>query len=249
MANDNQYGFFRDIQLTNGALNVSIAGGEGLDVSGSAGGIEFTGGFAGKPLTNNYAWQPGVGIEIDTNDVATQRYKTFSLDRSVHLSTDVPYWTVPTPADHTDKGVFGGSYLPEDVPTVFDYVSVDNDTYEDDSNVVTTGGLDMSNYKVGDTIRVRFDFNAIVKMNNTIIEPAIWYKNRNESDEITFTFPLTAQPIYYGTGTVGKTFLNRVEMSIYIASDEDINALAYFAIKSTQIITIQPLSTLVTLIR
>jgi len=100
MANDNQYGFFRDIQLTNGALNVSIAGGEGINSSSS--GIEFTGGFAGKPLTNNYAWQPGVGIEIDSADVAAKIYKTFSLDRAVHLVTDVPYWTVPTPADHTD---------------------------------------------------------------------------------------------------------------------------------------------------
>jgi len=105
----------------------------------------------------------------------------------------------------------------------------------------------MSNYKVGDTIRVRFDFNAIPKIPNTIIEPAIWYKNRDENNAVTFTFPLTAQPIFLGK--VGETYLNRVEMSIYIASDEDINALAKFSIKSDNIITIQPLSCLVTLIR
>lgn len=212
-------------------------------------GIELTGAFAGKPLTNSYIWENGEGISITQDDVDNNRYKTFSLDRDVHLAVDTPYWTSPTPADHTDKGVFGGSYLPEDVPTVFDYVTVDSDTYEDGSNIVTTGGLDMSNFKVGDTIRVRFDFNCIPQIANTTIEPAIWYKNRDENDNVTFTFPLTATPIFYGTGTVGKSHLNRVEISVYIASDEDINALAKFAIKSDNIVIIQPLSVLLTLVR
>jgi len=218
-------------------------------ISASNAGIEFTGGFAGKPLTNNYAWQAGTGINITTADVTAGIFKTFSLDRTVHLTVDTPYWSDPVPASHTDKGVFGGSYLPSDVATVFDYVTVDSDTYEDGSNVSTTGGLDMSNFKVGDTIRVRFDFNAIPQIANTTIEPAIWYKNRDASNNVTFTFPLTASPIFFGTGTVGKTYLNRTEISIYIASEEDINALAYFSIKSDNLITIQPLSTLLTLIR
>ena len=212
-------------------------------------GIEFTGGFAGKPLTNNYAWEAGTGISITQANVDDGIYKTFSLDRDVHLAVDVPYWSDPVPADHTDKGVFGGSYLPDNVPTVFDYVTVDSDTYEDGSNVVTTGGLDMSNFSVGDTIRARFDFNAIPQISNTTIEPAIWYKNRDANDNVTFSFPLTAQTIFFGTGTVGKILLNRVDISIYIASQEDINALAHFAIKSENQIIIQPLSCLLTLIR
>jgi hypothetical protein len=212
-------------------------------------GIELTGAFAGKPLSNSYIWESGEGIFITQDDIDNDRYKTFSLDRDVHLVVDTPYWTSPTPADHTDKGVFGGSYLPSDVPTVFDYVTVDSDTYEDGSNIATTGGIDMSNFKVGDTIRVRFDFNCIPQIANTTIEPAIWYKNRDENDNVTFTFPLTATPIFYGTGTVGKSHLNRVEMSVYIASDEDINALAKFAIKSDNIVIIQPLSVLLTLVR
>jgi hypothetical protein len=212
-------------------------------------GIELTGAFAGKPLSNSYIWENGTGISITQAEVDAGIYKTFSLDRDVHLVVDTPYWTSPTPADHTDKGVFGGSYLPSDVPTVFDYVTVDSDTYEDGTNVVTTGGIDMSNFKVGDTIRVRFDFNCIPQIANTTIEPAIWYKNRDENDNVTFTFPLTATPIFYGTGTVGKSHLNRVEMSVYIASDEDINALAKFAIKSDNIVIIQPLSSLLTLVR
>ena len=229
--------FLEDGNVSEGALAEASAG------------IEFTGGFAGKPLSNNYAWQNGIGIAITTQDVADGIYKTFSMDSTVQVAVDSPYWTDPTPADHTGKGVFGGSYLPSGVVNVFDYTTVDSDTYEDESNVVTTGGLDFSQLQVGDKVDVRFDFNAIPQIANTTIEPAIWYKNRDANDNVTFTFPLTAQPIFYGTGTVGKTYLNRVSLTIYIASQEDINSLSHFAIKSDNLITIQPLSALFTLIR
>jgi len=236
----------RDVRsIVNTAINTL----DSAHINSANSGIEFTGGFAGKLLSNNFAWQPGTGISITQADVGSGIYKTFSLDRDVHLAVDVPYWSDPVPADHTDKGVFGGSYLPDNVPTVFDYVTVDSDTYEDGSNVITTGGLDMSNFKVGDTIRARFDFNAIPQISNTTIEPAIWYKNRDSNNNVTFTFPLTSQPIFFGTGTVGKTLLNRVDISVYIASQEDINALAQFSIKSDNQIIIQPLSCLLTLIR
>ena len=107
----------------------------------------------------------------------------------------------------------------------------------------------MSNFKPGDSLKVRFDFNAIPQVANTTIEPAIWYKNRDASDNVTFSFSLTAQPVFFGTGTVGKSILNRIEISIFVASQEDINALAHFAIRSDNQIIIQPLSSLVTLIR
>lgn len=215
----------------------------------NASGIEFTGGFAGKPLSNNYVWEAGLGINITQADVDAEIYKTFSLDSAVQAQVDTPYWTDPTPADHTDKGVFGGSYLPEGVTHVFDYTTVDADTYEDGSNVATTGGFDFSQLRVGDKVEIRFDFNAIPQIANTTLQPAIWYKNRDANDNVTFTFPLTAQPIFYGTGTVGKTYLNRIEMSVYIASQEDINSLSHFAAKSDNPIIIQPLSCLLTIVR
>ena len=219
------------------------------DLADRESGIEFTGGFAGKPISNQYAWQNGSGINILQADVDADRFKTFSMDSTVQVAVDTPYWTDPTPSDHTGKGVFGGSYLPDGVTNVFDYTTVDSDTYEDGSNVVTTGGLDFSQLKVGDKVDVRFDFNAIPQIANTTIETAIWYKNRDASDNVTFTFPLTAQPIFYGTGTVGKIYLNRVSLTIYIASQEDINSISHFAIKSDNPIIIQPLSSLFTLIR
>ena len=114
------------------------------DQSNSSSGMEFTGGFAGKPASNQYAWQNGVGINITQADVNAERFKTFSFDSTIQVAVDNPYWSDPTPADHTGKGVFGGSYLPEGVTNVFDYTTVDSDTYEDGSNIVTTGGLDFS---------------------------------------------------------------------------------------------------------
>ncbi|MGY8867189.1 MAG: hypothetical protein ACKVJK_16455, partial [Methylophagaceae bacterium] len=69
------------------------------------------------------------------------------------------------------------------------------------------------------------------------------------NDDITFTFPLTAQPIFYGSGTVGKTYLNRVEISAWITSNEDINALSLPAIKSDNPVIIEPLGMLITIIR
>ena len=219
------------------------------EISGSSAGIEFTGGFAGKPSSNGYDWVNGTGINITQQDVASERFKTFSLDSTIQAIVDVPYWSDPTPASHTGKGVFGGSYLPDGVSNVFDYTTVDSDTYADGSNIVTTGGLDFSQLQVGDKVDVRFDFNAIPQIANTTIEPAIWYKNRDANDNVTATFPLTAQPIFYGTGTVGKTYLNRVSLTIYIASQEDINSLSHFAIKSDNLIVIQPITALFTLIR
>jgi len=217
--------------------------------SSAQSGIEFTGGFAGKPLSNNYVWEAGLGINITQSDVDAEIFKTFSLDAAVQAQVDTPYWTDPTPADHTGKGVFGGSYLPEGVTNVFDYTTVDSDTYEDGSNIATTGGFDFSQLQVGDKVEIRFDFNAIPQIANTTLQPAIWYKNRDANDNVTFTFPLTAQPIFYGTGTVGNTYLNRIEMSVYIASQEDINSLSHFAAKSDNPIIIQPLSCLLTIVR
>ena len=231
------------IRYWNGSEWTQVNGGD------SSSGIEFTGGFAGKPLSNNYVWEAGLGINITQADVDAEIYKTFSLDSTVQAQVDAPYWTDPTPADHTGKGVFGGSYLPEGVTNVFDYTTVDADTYEDGSNVATTGGFDFSQLKVGDKVEIRFDFNAIPQIANTTLQPAIWYKNRDANDNVTFTFPLTAQPIFYGTGTVGKTYLNRIEMSVYIASQEDINSLSHFAAKSDNPIIIQPLSCLLTIVR
>ena len=74
-------------------------------------------------------------------------------------------------------------------------------------------------------------------------------KMGDDDDNITFTFPLTTSPIFYGTGSVGNTYLNRPEISAWIISNEDVNALTLPAIKADNPVIIQPLGLKVTIIR
>ena len=222
------------------------------DLAGVETGYTRTGGFAGRPESNGYEWEAQTGINYTLEDVANSLFKVFSLDRTVHLAVDQPYWTDPVPGDPTDIGLFAGANLPTGITSMFDY-DYDFDTQYPASTGTgfegSTGRIDLSQARVGDLLKVRFDFNAIPQIANTTIEPALWYSNRNPSDEITFTFPLTASPVFYGTGTVGKTYLNRVEISAWITSQEDINALTLPAIKSDNPILIQPLGLLTQIIR
>mgnify|MGYP001483126506 CR=1 FL=1 len=215
-------------------------------------GYSHTGAFAGKPTTNNYVWQAGNGITYTTDDVNNNRFKVFSLDPAIHSAVDNPYWSTPTPTGNTGIGLFQGANLPANVDRLFDYNYVYNDNYSSTGTSGfegSTGRIDLSDCVYGDQLRVRFDFNVIPQIANTTIEPALWYSNRDDSDNITFTFPLTAQPIFYGTGTVGNTYLNRIEISAWITSNEDVNALTLPAIKSDNQVIIQPLGLLTTIIR
>ena len=74
-----------------------------------------------------------------------------------------------------------------------DYNYVFNDNYP--SNGTTgfegsTGRIKLNDLVYGDQLRVRFDFNDIPQIANTTVEPALWYSNRNDNDDITFTFHL-----------------------------------------------------------
>ena len=231
------------------------------DIYSSKSGYSHTGAFAGKPLSNNFAWQNGTGINYTVEDVNAGLFKVFSLDSDIHTTVDNPYWTDPTPTGATGIGLFQGQNLPEGVSTLFDY-DYDYDTENAGIthqyyayNGTTTGyegsvgRIKISDALPGDQLRARFDFNVIPQISNTTIEPALWYSNRNVNDEITFSFPLTGQPIFYGSGTVGNTYLNRVELSAWIASNEDINSISLPSIKSDNPVIIQPLGLLVTIIR
>lgn len=229
-------------------------GTEWVAADGSKGftGYSHTGAFAGKPLSNNYVWEAGAGINYTQADVDAELFKVFSLDRDVHLAVDNPYWTTPAPSGQTDIGLFQGANLPSGVSSLVDY-SFDFDTQYPSSTGTgfegSTGRIRLNDCVYGDQLRVRFDFNVIPQIANTTIEPALWYSNRNDNDDITFTFPLTTTPLFYGGGTVGKTYLNRVEISAWITSNEDVNALTLPAIKSDNPIIIQPLGILVTILR
>ena len=218
----------------------------------SSSGYSSTGAFAGKPISNNFIWQNGNGISYNQADVDNGIFKVFSLDEAVHFAVDNPYWTTPTPTGTTGIGLFEGEHLPEGVTSLLDY------SYNFDTNYPASSGtgfegsvgrIKLNDLQYGDQLRVRFDYNVIPQIANTTIQPALWYSNRDDSDNITFTFPLTTQPSFYGSGTVGNTYLNRSEISAWIVSSEDVNALTLPAIKSDNPVIIQPLSMLITIIR
>lgn len=215
-------------------------------------GYSHTGAFAGKPVSNNYVWEAGAGISYTQANVNANLWKVFSLDPIVHAAVDNPYWSTPQPSGVTGIGLFQGANLPNNVTKLFDYDFVFNNNYNPAGSTGfegSTGRIRLNDCVYGDQLRVRFDFNVVPQIANTTIEPALWYSNRDDNDNITFTFPLTTQPVFYGQGTVGNTYLNRVEISAWITSNEDVNALTLPAIKSDNPVIIQPLGLLVTILR
>jgi len=238
--------------VNNNASSVVKRKGEDSLINKGKSGYSHTGAFADKPTDNNFVWEAGAGINYTSQNVNDELYKVMSLSRSVHEAVDNPYWSTPQPTNELGVGLFRGANLPEGVNSLVDYDFVYNDNYDENGSTGfegSTGRIDLSDCVYGDQLRVRFDFNVIPQIANTTVEPALWYSNRNDSDEITFTFPLTTTPIFYGGGTVGKTYLNRVDISAWITSNEDVNALTLPAIKSDNPVIIQPLGLLITILR
>lgn len=210
------------------------------------GGYEFTGGFLGKalPAQGSAPWSGVASIAYTSGHVGSGTYLQFSLDPATQVAYDNSYWTDPTPLPTSGVGVFGGAYMPAGVTQMFDF-SVTNNNAQ--GNYV--GSLDFSQCVPGDLALVRFDFNVVPQIANTTIEVGLWWQTRDENDNVTFEFDLAAEPLFYGQGSVGKTFLNRPLISAYFASQEDVNALALPYIKSDNPVIIEPLTILVTIQR
>jgi hypothetical protein len=238
--------------INNSSTSTVRRKGEDSLINKGKSGYSHTGAFADKPTDNNFVWEAGAGINYTSDDVDAELYKVMSLSRSVHEAVDNPYWSTPQPSNELGVGLFRGANLPEGIDSLVDYDFVYNNNYDPNGSTGfegSTGRIDLSDCVYGDQLRVRFDFNVIPQIANTTVEPALWYSNRNDSNEITFTFPLTTTPIFYGGGTVGKTYLNRVDISAWITSNEDVNALTLPAIKSDNPVIIQPLGLLITILR
>lgn len=215
----------------------------------SEGGYEFSGAFTAR----------GANTEYTAAMVSDQSWLRFGFDSASQITNDAPYWgdgTDPDEAPHSGTtdyqgvGLFSGAYMPEGVTSMFDYTA--NTAY---NNAVTSGSLqysaaggsyDMSELQVGDFCQFRWDFNIIPQFTNTTVEIALIWATRDSNDNITFTFPLTTSPIFFGSGTTGRTFLNRPMITAYLASAEDVNAQALPAIRADQPIFIEPLTTLFT---
>lgn len=218
------------------------------------GGYEFTGGFADRTTGTAGASDVGTNVNYTQTMVDNDRWMRFGFDVAQQITNDSPYWTDPAPAPAAGVGLFGGQYMAGGVTQMFDF-SFNASSYSD---AVETGDLqytaadgsfDFSECRAGDLALIRFDFNVLPQVANTTLETALIWQTRDASDVPTFTFALTGQPQFFGTGTVGRTFLNRPLLTAYFASNEDVNARALLAIKADNLIQIQPLTTLVTIVR
>ena len=98
-------------------------------------------------------------------------------------------------------------------------------------------------------VLARFDLNIMPMVTNTTVEVALIYANRDASDNITFTFPLTITPFTYGSGTVGRGYLLRPTITAYIANDQDINSRSLLAIKADNPVLVNPIGVLFTIQR
>lgn len=222
------------------------------------GGYEFTGGFTDRTTGQSGANDLGSNVQYTAAQAAAGTWLRFGFDRTRQTANDVEYWGETSPDFDQSKGLFGGLHLPPGMDQLFDFDYDDRGEANSYNDAVTTGDLqyteatgsyDLTGCRPGDLALFRFSFNAVPQVANTTIEIGLIFATRDANDNITFTFPLTTQPVFYGTGTQGNAYLNRVEMSAYFASQEDVNARCLPAIRANNEILIQPLSTLCTIVR
>jgi len=232
---------------------------DGSLITSVSGGYEFTGGFTDRTTGQSGANDLGSNIQYTAQMATDNSWYRFGFDRTRQVANDIAYFPI-TDAEVFDqtKGLFGGQHMPAGITDLIDFDFDDNGDAESYSDAETTGDLkynaatgsyDLTQCDVGDLIKVRFSFNAVPQVANSTLEVGLIFMTRDANDAPTFTFALTTQPVFYGTGSQGVAYLNRVEMSAYIASDEDRNARLLPAVRCNNEILIQPLSTLISIVR
>ena len=238
--------------LSNGANITQLQADLAINLETTDTGYEFTGGFTDRTTGQSGANDIGSNVQYTNEQAAGNVWRRFGFDTTRQVANDVAYFPVDDPTFDQTKGLFGGIHMPEGVNKLIDFSNTDLQA------AVTTGSLQyteatgsywLEDCNVGDLVKVRFSFNAVPQIANSTLEVGLIFATRNDNGDVTFTFPLTTQPIFYGTGTQGQAYLNRVEMSAYIASDEDRQARLLPAVRCNNEILIQPLTTLISIVR
>jgi len=215
-------------------------------------GYEFSGGFADRAVGQAGANDLGSNVQYTQAMAADNQWLRFGFSSAAQATNDIEYWGETNPNFDQTKGLFGGLHMPAGITDLFDFddTSLSAEVTGGSLNyTAANGSYDLTQCNVGDLVKIRFSFNAIPQGANSTLEVGLIFATRDENDAVTFTFPLTTQPVYYGTGTQGDVYLNRVEMSAYLASNEDVNARLLPAVRCDNEILIQPLSTLISIIR
>ena len=236
----------------------SGSGGGFSDIVELGTGYEFTGGFADRVNGQSGASDIGSNVQYTREQALAGTWLRFGFNRSRQVANDVAYFPVSGSSFDQTKGLFGGIHMPDGVDDLFDFDFDDRGSASSYSAASTSGALqyteatgsyDLTDCMVGDLVKVRFSFNATPQVAHSTLEPCLIFATRNSSNQITFSFSLAAQPINFGQADQGTVFLNRVEMSAYIASEEDSNARLLPAIRCNNEILVQPLTTLISIIR
>ena len=219
-------------------------------------GQEFTGGFEDRTDGRSGENDLGTNFQYTTAQATAGQWNRFGFSASQQQINDVEYWGNTDPDFVQAKGLFGGLQMPSDVNNLFDFSDDSFGAAATASQIAThgvdfsagNGSYDLSECRIGDWVNIRFSFNCVPQVANTTLEVGLIWATRDANDDITYIFPLTTQPIFYGTGSQGVARLNRVQMTAYLASDEDLNARALPAIRADNEILIQPLTTLITIV-
>lgn len=220
----------------------------------SESGYEITAGFSDRTTGTAGASDAGSNVQYTTGLAQSKTWLRFGFSDAAQLANDAPYWADPAPASADGVGLFGGRYMPPGVKSMFDY-SFNESTYSDAVSegdikyTAATGSYDFTDCSPGDLALIRFDFNAEIQIANTTLEVGLIWQTRAADGTPTYTFTLVGDPIFFGVGSAGRTYLNRPLISAYFASEEDVNARALPAIRADNSIAIQPLTTLSSIVR
>lgn len=245
------------------ATNVSIAntfryppyiiGGQVPRAIKSQGGYARSSAFDDFQTATEASQDPADYIEYTQELANTGTWKRFGITTAGNTARDGNWWGETNPNYDQSRGLFGGLTNPAGVDNLFDFS--DNTVF---NNAQTTGSLkytqalgsfSLKECNVGDLVLARFDLNIMPMVTNTTVEVALIYANRDASDNITFTFPLTITPYNYGSGTVGRGYLLRPTITAYMANDQDVNSRSLLAIKADNPILVNPIGVLFTIQR
>ena len=219
----------------------------------SQGGYDRTSSFVDYQTGTEASQDPADYIEYTQELANTETWYRFGMSTACNQARDGQWWGETNPQYDQSKGLFGGLTAPAGVDHFFDFS--ENTAF---NNAQTTGSLkytqalgsfSLKECQVGDLVLARFDFNVMPMVTNTTVQVALIYSNRDENDNITFTFPLTITPFFYGSGSVGKGFLLRPTITAYMANQQDVNSRSLVAIKADNPILVNPIGVLFTIQR
>jgi len=219
----------------------------------SQGGYDRTSGFADYQTGEEASQDPADYIEYTQDLADTGTWYRFGITTAGNQARDNQWWGETNPNYDNTKGLFGGLTDPAGVVNFFDFSenTVFNNAQTSGSLKYTQalGSFSLKECQVGDLVLARFDLNIMPMVTNTTVEVALIYANRDENDDITFTFPLTITPFNYGSGTVGRGYLLRPTITAYMANEQDVNSRSLLAIKADNPILVNPIGVLFTIQR